>query len=98
MTSPFPSQIGPYRIEREIARGGMGVVYLARDVRLGRPAAIKALPEELAKHPDRLQRFDREAKVMATFSHPNIAAIYGVEEADSRTYLALEYVEGESLA
>jgi eukaryotic-like serine/threonine-protein kinase len=93
-----PTSIGPYRIEREIGRGGMGVVFLARDTRLDRAAAIKALPDDVASDPERLQRFEREAKVLASLSHPNIAGIYGVEELDGRRYLALEYIEGESLA
>ena len=92
------STLGPYRIEREIGRGGMGVVFLARDTRLGRLVAIKALPEDVASDPDRMTRFEREAKALASLSHPNIAGIYGLEESDGRRYLALEYVEGESLA
>ncbi|HET7904258.1 MAG TPA: protein kinase, partial [Candidatus Eisenbacteria bacterium] len=97
MLSPG-SSIGPYRIEREIGRGGMGVVFLAQDTRLGRPAAIKALPEDVAGDPDRLQRFEREAKALASLTHPNVAGIYGLEESGGHRYLALEYVEGESLA
>ena len=93
-----PSSIGPYRVEREIGRGGMGVVYLARDTRLDRPVAIKALPEDLAADPERLQRFEREARVLASLNHPNIGAIYGLEESGGARYLILEHVEGESLA
>ncbi|UCD75728.1 MAG: serine/threonine-protein kinase, partial [Phycisphaerales bacterium] len=88
----------PYIITREIGRGGMGVVYLARDTRLDRDVAIKALPEHLAADSARLARFEREAKTLAQLSHPNIAAIYGVEEHAGVRYLVLEYVEGESLA
>jgi eukaryotic-like serine/threonine-protein kinase len=73
------STIGPYEITREIGRGGMGVVYLANDTRLDREVAIKALPEHLANDPDRLSRFEREAKTLASLNHPNIAAIYGFE-------------------
>ena len=93
-----PAQVGPYRIEREIARGGMGIVYLARDTRLDRAVAIKALPDDVAADPDRLARFEREAKVLASLNHPNVAGIYGVEESEGRRYLALEHVEGETLA
>jgi len=93
-----PKQIGPYRIEREIARGGMGIVYLARDTRLDRWVAIKALPDDVAAHPDRLARFEREAKTLASLNHPNVAGIYGVEESGGRRYLALEHIEGETLA
>src|SRR2546428_7380357 len=90
--------IGPYQVDREIGRGGMGVIFLAHDARLGRTVALKALPDDVASDPDRLQRFEREARVLASLSHPNIAAIYGLEESDSFRYLALEHVEGETLA
>jgi serine/threonine protein kinase len=92
------SAIGPYTIEREIGRGGMGVVFLAHDNRLGRAVALKALPEGVVADADALARFEREAKTLASLNHPNIAAIYGMEEADGVRYLALEYVEGESMA
>jgi eukaryotic-like serine/threonine-protein kinase len=92
------AQIGPYTITRELGRGGMGVVYLARDARLERDVAIKALPEELAQDPVRLERFEREARAIAGLSHRNIAGIYGVEEQDGAKYLILEYVDGETLA
>ncbi len=91
-------QIGPYHIDREIGRGGMGVVYLGRDTRLDRDVAIKALPEHLAKDYERLARFEREAKMLAQLSHPNVAGIHGVEEQDNTKYLVLEYVEGPTLA
>jgi len=89
---------GKYRILDEIGRGGMGVVHLAEDIKLGRKVAIKILPEAFTADPERLARFEREARVLASLNHPNIAAIYGVEEADSRRFLVLEYVEGETLA
>jgi len=76
----------------------MGVVYLARDTRLDRDVAIKALPEPLARDPERLARFEREAKTLAQLDHPNVAGIYGVEEHEGARYLVLEYVEGETLA
>ncbi len=97
-TTTAPTTIGPYRIEREIARGGMGIVYLARDTRLDRAVAIKALPDDFAEDPERLARFEREAKVLASLNHPNIAGIHGIEESEGRRYLALEHVEGETLA
>ena len=90
--------IGPYKVDREIGRGGMGVVFLAHDTRLGRTVALKALPEDVAADPDRLQRFEREARVLASLNHPNVAAIYGLEESEGRRYLALEHIEGETLA
>jgi serine/threonine-protein kinase len=93
-----PATIGPFQIVRELGRGGMGEVYLATDPRLDRQVAIKALPAHLAQDPDRLARFQREAKVLASLNHPGIGAIYGLEEADGHRYLILEYVEGETLA
>ncbi len=92
-----PSAIGPFQIERELGRGGMGEVYLARDTRLERAVAIKAMPPHLASDPDRLARFQHEAKVLASLNHPGIGAIYGLEEAGGNQYLILEYIEGETL-
>ncbi|MCA9253766.1 MAG: protein kinase [Phycisphaerales bacterium] len=92
------SQIGPYSVTRELGRGGMGVVYLACDTRLKRQVAIKALPSQLAQDPDRLARFEREARVLAQLNHPNVAGIHGLEEHEGAKYLVLEYVEGETLA
>ncbi len=91
-------QIGPYRIERELGRGGMGVVYLARDTKLDRNVAIKVLPEELTRDTERVLRFEREAKLLASLNHSNVAAIHGFEECDGKKFLVLEYVEGETLA
>src|SRR6266513_557676 len=96
--SPDPQRIGSYPIEREVGRGGMGVVYLGRDPRLERRVAIKVLPDELARDPERLARFEREARLLASLHHPNIAGIYGLEEDAGRRFLVLEYVEGETLA
>jgi len=76
----------------------MGVVYLATDTRLDRQVAIKALPADLAADPDRLARFQREAKVLASLNHPNVGGIHGLESADGHQYLVLEYIEGETLA
>lgn len=91
-------QIGPYQIIREVGRGAMGVVHLARDTRLNREVAIKELPEHFAQDPMRLERFEREARALASLSHVNLAGIYGVEEQDGARYLVLEYVDGETLA
>ena len=95
--SEVPQQVGPYIILREIGRGGMGVVYLARDTKLDREVAIKCLPDELAVDAERLARFEREARTLASLNHPNIASIYGLEEVDGKRYLILEYVEGPTL-
>src|SRR3984885_2698734 len=90
--------IGSFKILRELGRGGMGEVFLARDTKLDRQVAIKSLPAHLATDPDRLARFQREAKVLASLNHPGIGAIYGLEEAAGHQYLILEYIEGETLA
>ncbi len=92
------SRLGPYEILSPIGAGGMGEVYRARDTRLGRDVAIKALPEAFARDPERLARFEREAQLLASLNHPNIAAIYGLEEVDGVPHLVLELVEGETLA
>src|ERR1700732_3462458 len=90
-------QVGPYRIVSPLGAGGMGEVYRAHDSKLGRDVAIKTLPAEFARDPERLARFRREARTLASLNHPNIAAIYGVEESDGVDCLVLELVEGENL-
>lgn len=93
-----PTSIGNYEVLREIGRGGMGVVYLAKDTKLGRDVAIKALPPELAQNAERLARFTVEAKSLASLSHTNVAGIFGIEELEGTRFLVLEFVEGETLA
>ncbi|MGD1094013.1 MAG: protein kinase [Bryobacteraceae bacterium] len=78
------SKIGPYEILAPIGAGGMGEVYRAKDTKLDREVAIKVLPAALAQDPERLARFEREAKVLASLNHPNIAQIYGIEESSLR--------------
>ena len=80
-----------------LGAGGMGEVYRAHDPELGRDVAIKVLPREFTSDPDRLARFEREARMLAALNHPNICGIYGVEEADGIRFLVLELVEGETL-
>jgi len=89
---------GKYRILEEIGRGGMGIVYNAEDTTLARRVAIKVLPEIFAGDPERMARFEREAKILASLNHPNIATIHGLEETDGKHFLVMELVEGESLA
>ncbi|MHC4446317.1 MAG: serine/threonine-protein kinase [Planctomycetota bacterium] len=84
-------------MRRELGRGGMGVVYLARDARLQREVAIKAVAPELAQDQDRLARFKREARLIAQLNHPHIAQVYHLLEHEDQTYLILEYVPGRSL-
>ena len=98
MPLPAGTRVGPYEIVAPLGAGGMGEVYRARDARLGRDVAIKALPAAFATDPERLARFEREARLLASLSHPNLAAIYGLEEVGGARYLALELVEGETLA
>jgi eukaryotic-like serine/threonine-protein kinase len=89
--------LGPYTVGPLIDSGGMGDVYRARDARLGRDVAIKILPDSLARRPDRLARFQREARILASLNHPHIGAIYGLEECDGVIGLALELVDGPTL-
>src|ERR1051326_699409 len=88
------TRVGPYEITATLGAGGMGEVYRARDARLNRDVAIKILPAAFANDPTRMARFEREAQVLAALNHPNIAAIYGIEEGA----LVMELVEGETLA
>jgi len=92
------STLGHYRIEEQLGAGGMGVVYRARDAILRREVAIKVLPDAFSTDPERLARFEREAQLLASLTHPNIAAIHGMEQADAVRYLVLELVPGETLA
>jgi serine/threonine protein kinase/Tol biopolymer transport system component len=87
-----------YEITSKLGQGGMGEVYQAKDRKLGRDVAIKVLPDEFAKDTDRVARFQREAKLLASLNHPNIAAIYGLEESGRTNFLVLELVEGQTLA
>ena len=90
--------IGPYQVGELLGAGGMGEVYRARDSRLHRDAALKILPARFAQDADRMQRFEREARMLASLNHPNIAAIYGLEEAHGIRALAMELAEGGTLA
>jgi serine/threonine protein kinase/Tol biopolymer transport system component len=91
-------RLGPYEILSAIGAGGMGEVYRARDTKLGRDVAIKVLPEAFAHDAERLSRFQREAKMLASLNHPNIATIHGLEQSDGAHYLVMELVSGHTLA
>ena len=91
------TRLGPYEILAPIGAGGMGEVYRARDTKLDREVAIKVLPSALARDPERLARFEREAKVLASLNHPNIAQIYGIEESSTGRALVMELVPGQTL-
>ena len=92
------TRLGSYEITAQIGAGGMGEVYRARDTKLNRDVAIKVLLPAVANDPDRLARFSREAQVLASLNHPNIAAIYGLEDASDVRALVMELVEGPTLA
>ena len=87
-----------YRVQALLGAGGMGEVYRARDTKLQRDVAVKFLPHAFTSDPDRLARFESEARMLAALNHPNIGAIYGFEEADGLRFLVLELVDGQTLA
>ena len=91
------TRLGLYEIVALLGAGGMGEVYRARDPRLGRDVALKVLPEALALSPDRLARFEREAKTVAGLNHPNIVVLHSIEEHEGIRFLTMELVEGQSL-
>src|SRR5262252_7900795 len=92
------TRLGPYEIQSALGAGGMGEVYSAIDTNLGRDVAIKVLPEAFAQDPDRVARFEREAKTLASLNHPNIAIIHGLEKSQGSYALVMELVEGEDLS
>jgi eukaryotic-like serine/threonine-protein kinase len=98
-TMPLPAgtRLGPYEVTAQIGVGGMGEVYRATDSNLKRAVAIKVLPESVAADTERLARFQREAEVLASLNHPNIAAIYGLQRSSGMTALVMELVEGPTL-
>src|SRR5215472_17205679 len=97
MPLPSGTKLGPYEILSPLGEGGMGEVYRAHDTKLGRDVALKVLPDAFAKDVDRMVRFQREAQVLASLNHPNIASIYGREESGGVRALVMELVEGPTL-
>ena len=91
------SQLGPYEVLALLGAGGMGEVFRARDLRLGREVAIKLLPPAMAAHPSRVRRFEQEARASSALNHPHILTVYDVGTADSRLFIVMELVEGKTL-
>lgn len=98
MPLPLGTRLGTYEIVQSLGAGGMGEVYRAKDLRLGRHVALKVLPTDVARQPDRLARFEQEARTVAGLNHPNIVTLYSVEDEDGVRFLTMELVEGRSLA
>src|SRR5207244_832907 len=92
------TRLGSYEIIAAIGAGGMGEVYRAHDIKLGRDIALKVLPEVFAHNAERMARFEREARVLATLNHPNIAAVYDLQELEGHCFLVLELVHGQTLS
>src|SRR4051812_17898606 len=91
------TKLGVYEILGPLGAGGMGEVYKARDTQLDREVAVKVLPTAMVRDPERLARFDREAKILAALNHPNIAVIYGIVDSDGGRALVMELVPGDTL-
>src|SRR5512145_451227 len=98
MTLSAGDRLATFEIVAALGAGGMGEVYRARDLKLGRDVAIKVLPATFVTDPERLGRFQREAQLLAALNHPHIASVFGLEESGETTFLAMELVDGDSLA
>src|SRR3989441_8586125 len=97
MTLAAGTKLGRYEIRSKIGAGGMGEVYLAEDTRLHRKVALKVLPAEVASNQDRMRRFNQEATAAAALNHPNIAHIYEIGDSQGTHFIAMEFIDGETL-
>src|SRR4030095_6305450 len=97
MSIELGTRLGRYEIREKIGAGGMGEVYLAQDIELNRKVALKILPPEVAANRDRMERFNREAKAWAALNHPNIAHVYEIGKSDQTSFIAMEFVDGQTL-
>src|SRR6266581_3708132 len=97
MALPVGKLFGPYEILGPLGSGGMGEVYRARDTRLGREVALKSLPPEMAEDPDRINRFEKEARLASALNHPNIVTVYDIGKSNSISYIAMEFVDGKTV-
>src|ERR1700681_988824 len=97
MTIAAGTHLGRYEIRKKIGEGGMGEVYLAEDTRLHRKVAVKILPAEVASNQDRMRRFGQEATAAAALNHPNICHIYEIDEIDGLHFIAMEFIDGQTL-
>src|SRR5438445_3761004 len=97
MAIAIGTRLGRYEIRAKIGEGGMGEVYLAQDTKLDRKVALKILPDEVTAHPDRMKRFVQEAKAASALNHPNIITIYEIEQIDAVNFIAIEFIDGETL-
>src|SRR5512141_892184 len=97
MAIPAGTRLGPYEVLSPLGAGGMGEVYRARDTKLGREVAVKVLPDAFVSDPERLARLEREARLLASLNHPNIATLFAFENLDGVRFLVMEVVEGQTL-
>src|SRR6516225_7484950 len=97
MALPFGTRLGPYEVQSLLGAGGMGEVYRARDLRLGRDVAVKILPAGFATNPVALERFEREARVVSALTHPNVCTLFDIGTQDGTRFIVMEFLDGRTL-